>query len=125
MADKAYINNSFLGKKITIVDNRTRKEFDGATPYGSPRSGHIPDSIHIHWPEFFKADGTLKTLSALNSLLSKNSIRPDQGVVVYCTGGVRSGMAYFVFRYLGFEVRNYDGSWWDWSQSSLPVEHTG
>ena len=125
MADKAYINNSFSGTKITIVDNRTRKEFDGATPYGSPRSGHIPNSIHIHWPEFFKADGTLKTLSALNSLLIKNSIRPDQGVVVYCTGGVRSGMAYFVFRYLGFEVRNYDGSWWDWSQSSLPVEHTG
>jgi len=125
IADKVYINNSFLDSKLSIIDNRTRKEFDGATPYGSPRSGHIPNSISIHWPEFFKRDGTLKSLQALNLLLSKNSIRSDQGIVVYCTGGVRSGMAYFVFRYLGYQVRNYDGSWWDWSQSSFPVENTG
>ena len=74
---------------------------------------------------FFQADGTLKTLPALNSLLSQNEIRPNQEIIVYCTGGVRSGMAYFVFRYLGFKVRNYDGSWWDWSRSSFPVEHSG
>ena len=37
--------------------------------------------------------------------------------------GVRSAMAYFVFRYLGFKVRNYDGSWWDWSHDpNLPIE---
>lgn len=125
IADKDMISKSFLNKDLFIVDNRTRKEFDGATPYGSPRSGHIPNAIHIHWSEFFQADGTLKTLPALNSLLSENKIRSNQGVIVYCTGGVRSAMAYFVFRYLGYEVSNYDGSWWDWSQSSFPVEHTG
>ena len=119
------INKIFLSNDFRIIDNRAQKEFDGATPYGSPTGGHIPNAIHIHWPEFFQADGTLKTLPALNSLLSQNEIRPNQEIIVYCTGGVRSGMAYFVFRYLGFKVRNYDGSWWDWSRSSFPVEHSG
>lgn len=124
MADKDLINKVYSLNNHVIIDNRTRKEFDGSTPYGSPRSGHIPNAIHIHWPEFFHADGTLKKLTDLNSLLSKNSIRADQKIIVYCTGGVRSAMAYFVFRHLGYDVKNYDGSWWDWSLSSFPVEHT-
>ena len=122
IADKQLIKKVILDKNFSIIDNRKRKEFEGATPYGSPRGGHIPNAIHIHWPEFFQADGNLKSLPALNSLLNQNGIRPDQEVIVYCTGGVRSAMAYFVFRYLGYKVRNYDGSWWDWSQSSFPVE---
>ena len=122
IADKQLINKIYLSKNFKIIDNRTRKEFEGATPYGSLRSGHIPNAIHIHWPEFFQKNGNLKKLTDLNAILSQNKITPEQKIIVYCTGGVRSSMAYFVFRYLGFKVRNYDGSWWDWSQSSLPVE---
>jgi len=56
-------------------------------------------------------------------ILNKFDITYKKEVVVYCTGGVRSSMAYFVLRNLGFKVRNYDGSWWDWSQNEkLPVE---
>jgi thiosulfate/3-mercaptopyruvate sulfurtransferase len=122
VADKLLIKKVLSDKNFKIIDNRIRKEFDGTTPYGSPRGGHIPNAIHIHWPEFFQTNGNLKTLPALNSLLDLNKIHPDQEIIVYCTGGVRSAMAYFVFRYMGYKVRNYDGSWWDWSQSSLPIE---
>lgn len=125
IADKLLIKNILLDNNFKIIDNRIKKEFDGATPYGSTRGGHIPNAIHIHWPEFYQADGSLKTLPALNSLLDQNGIRPNQEVIVYCTGGVRSAMAYFVFRYMGYKVRNYDGSWWDWSQSSFPIEVNG
>ena len=122
IADKILIKKVLLDKNFMIIDNRIRKEFDGTTPYGTPRGGHIPNAIHIHWPKFFQTNGNLKTLAALNSILDQNGIRPDQEIIVYCTGGVRSAMAYFVFRYMGYKVRNYDGSWWDWSQSSLPIE---
>ncbi len=122
IADKHLINKRFLSTDYSIVDNRTRREFDGSTPYGSPRGGHIPNAIHIHWPEFFQHDGNLKTMVDLDLLLKKNNIQPNKEIIVYCTGGVRSAMAYFVFRVLGYKVRNYDGSWWDWSQSSFPVE---
>ncbi|MGY8761452.1 MAG: sulfurtransferase [Nitrospinaceae bacterium] len=125
IADKTLIKKVLLDKNFRIIDNRIRKEFDGTTPYGSPRGGHIPNAIHIHWPKFFQTNGNLKTLPALNSLLDQNGIRPDQEIIVYCTGGVRSAMAYFVFRYMGFKVRNYDGSWWDWSRSSFPIEVNG
>ena len=56
-------------------------------------------------------------------MLNQQGITQDREVVVYCTGGVRSAMGYFVLKYLGYSVRNYDGSWWDWSlDASLPVE---
>ena len=68
----------------------------------------------------------LKTANELSRLLEKEGVLYGKEIVVYCTGGVRSAMAYFVFRYLGFRVRNYDGSWWDWSQDfKLPIEISG
>ncbi|MFQ5671648.1 MAG: sulfurtransferase [Nitrospinales bacterium] len=122
-ADRDWILQRLGSPALALVDNRDHKEFEGATPYGSPRGGHIPGAIHIDWRAFFTSRGLLKNRSALLDLLKGYGIRRDRDVVVYCTGGVRSGMAFFVFRYLGFNVRNYDGSWWDWSaHRSLPVE---
>jgi thiosulfate/3-mercaptopyruvate sulfurtransferase len=126
IADKILIKKVLMNKKYVLIDNRTQKEFQGATPYGSGRGGHIPNAKHIHWPIFFKKDGTLKSATDLSHLLQNFGVQQDQEVIVYCTGGVRSAMAYFVFRYLGFKVRNYDGSWWDWSQdTNLPIENSG
>ena len=126
IADKYLINKVLSNKNYVLIDNRTQKEYHGAIPYGSPRGGHIPNAIHIHWPDFFNKDGTLKSTADLSHLIQKAGIQIDQEIIVYCTGGVRSAMAYFVFRYLGFKVRNYDGSWWDWSQDpNLPIETSG
>ena len=123
IADKQLIYSILNNTNYILIDNRTQKEYHGAVPYGSPRGGHIPNAMHIHWPDFFNKDGLLKSKPDLSSLIKKAGIQPHQEIIVYCTGGVRSAMAYFVFRYLGFKVRNYDGSWWDWSQDpNLPIE---
>ena len=123
LADQNWIAARLGTQDIALIDNREKHEFDGATPYGSPRGGHIPGALHIDWREFFTSDGNLKPRETLNSLLKSKSIQSDQKIVVYCTGGVRSAMAYFVFRHLGYKVRNYDGSWWDWSHNpKLPIE---
>jgi thiosulfate/3-mercaptopyruvate sulfurtransferase len=123
LANQSWIASRLGSKSIVLIDNREKHEFDGATPYGSSRGGHIPGALHIDWREFFKSDGTLKPREALNSLLKSKNIQSNQEIVVYCTGGVRSAMAYFVFRHLGYKVRNYDGSWWDWSHNpKLPIE---
>ncbi|NIQ00886.1 MAG: hypothetical protein GWM98_11085 [Nitrospinaceae bacterium] len=122
-ADQKWIAQRLGSPEIALIDNREKHEFEGATPYGSPRGGHIPGAIHIDWREFFRQDGTVKNRKQLKALLQTYSIREDQEIVVYCTGGVRSAMAFFVFHYLGYQVRNYDGSWWDWSHSPhLPIK---
>ena len=124
--DKVSATGSWIHEnlgRLAVIDNRTKKEYEGATPYGSARGGHIPKAIHIPWERFFTQSGVLKNKQDLSALLEKNGIHSDQEIVVYCTGGVRSGMAYYAFRSLGVSVRNYDGSWWDWSfHSELPVE---
>ena len=122
-ADHEWISKRLGSSSMVLVDNRNLKEYKGATPYGSKRGGHIPGAIHVDWQEFFTDKGFLKDRKVLKNLLKRFGIRRDQDIVVYCTGGVRSGMAYFVFKYLGFKARNYDGSWWDWSNNpSLPAE---
>ena len=123
LADQSWIASRLGSQTIALIDNRERNEFDGATPYGSSRGGHIPGALHIDWREFFTSDGQLKPRETLDSLLKLKGVQPNQEIVVYCTGGVRSAMAYFVFRHLGYKVRNYDGSWWDWSHNpKLPIE---
>jgi len=123
LADQQWIMKRIGSKTLAIIDNRTSDEFHGASPYGSSRGGHIPNAVHIHWPDFFSSEGFMKSKKELLIILNKFDITYKKEVVVYCTGGVRSSMAYFVLRNLGYKVRNYDGSWWDWSQNEkLPVE---
>ena len=123
LANQSWIASRLGSQDIALIDNREKYEFDGATPYGSSQGGHIPGALHIDWREFFESNGDLKPREALDSLLQSKGVRSNQEIVVYCTGGVRSAMAYFVFRHLGYKVRNYDGSWWDWSHNpKLPIE---
>ena len=125
LARQDWIRDRLAHADLKIIDNRTREEFKGETPYGSPRGGHIPGALSIPWQEFFTEEGRLKPPETLALLLKNQGIQPGQEIVVYCTGGVRSAMAFFVFRYLGYSVRNYDGSWWDWSRNpALPVENS-
>lgn len=124
VADFYWIRSRLGSKEVLIIDNREKSEFEGATPYGSPRGGHIPSAIHLDWREFFTQDGTLKNKTELGKIMRRYGINQKQEIMVYCTGGVRSAMAYFVFRTLGMKVRNYDGSWWDWSHNpAAPIEN--
>jgi thiosulfate/3-mercaptopyruvate sulfurtransferase len=122
-ADQKMIMKKLGSNNFTLIDNRTWEEYYGDSPYGSPRGGHIPTAVHIHWPDFFLSNGHMKSKPDLLNILNKFNITFEKEVVVYCTGGIRSAMAYFVLRHLGYKVRNYDGSWWDWSQNpKLPIE---
>ena len=125
VANQQWIIKRLASKTLSIIDNRTREEYKGDKPYGSPRGGHIPGAVNIHWPEFFLPNGQMKSKPELLNILNHFNITYEKEVIVYCTGGVRSAMAYFVLRSLGYKVRNYDGSWWDWSQNpKLPVQNS-
>lgn len=106
----------------SIVDVRTRAEFDGGTPYWSSRGGHIPGAQWLYWKHLIRADGQLKSVDELRKLFRKAGIDQERPVVTYCTGGVRSAFVVAALTQAGIPAINYDGSWWDWSARPLPVE---
>lgn len=106
-----------------LLDVRTFQEYSGEWFYDQPplsnqRTGHIPNAVHIDHLKTLNEDGTFKSLDELQALYTSQGITADQEIITYCTIGARSGYSWFVLKYLlGYpNVRNYDGSWSEWSQ---------
>jgi thiosulfate/3-mercaptopyruvate sulfurtransferase len=109
---------------LKILDARSLEEFLGKEVSGIPRPGHIPSAIHVAWNGFLNANATVKDLSSIKASLQEKGLEPENDIVCYCTGGVRSAWLYFVLKLAGYRnVRNYPGSWWEWSRDfACPVE---
>jgi thiosulfate/3-mercaptopyruvate sulfurtransferase len=45
-------------------------------------------------------------------------------VVAYCHSGSRSAAAVQILRGVGYDARNYSGSWHEWSRTDLPLENS-
>lgn len=107
-----------------ILDARSLEEYLGKEVSGIPRPGHIPSAIHVAWNVFLNNNATVKDLSTIKAGLEEKGVEPDKEIVCYCTGGVRSSWLYFVLKLVGYQkVRNYPGSWWEWSRDfACPVE---
>lgn len=108
-----------------LLDVRTVQEYSGEVfmlkpPEGTERAGHIPGAVHVEHLLTLKEDGTFKSMEALQALFSSKGVTADKDVFPYCAIGARSACIWFVLKYLlGYpEVRNYDGSWNEWSRLS-------
>ena len=102
---------------IVLIDTREEREYNGQTPYGEKRGGHIPGAIHLYFKEFLSTDGALLPRDELERMLNAQGITPETTIIAYCTGGVRSAWVTSVLFELGFSVRNYAGSTWEWAAS--------
>ena len=113
---------------LVIIDTREPREFAGKTPYGEQRGGHIPGAINLYFKDFLAADGTLLSPQTLLTKLRDVGVTPNTPIVVYCTGGIRSSWLTSVLVTLGFQVKNYAGSMWEWSaggEEGYPLEREG
>jgi thiosulfate/3-mercaptopyruvate sulfurtransferase len=118
-------NDSVMGKVSDriLLDVRAPQEYNGEwffnqPPQGTERAGHIPGAVHIDHVLTLNEDGTFKSRDELQTLFSSKGITPEKEVFPYCAIGGRSGYTWFVLKYLlGYpNVRNYDGSWNEWSR---------
>jgi thiosulfate/3-mercaptopyruvate sulfurtransferase len=109
----------------SLVDTREPREFEGQTPYGEVRGGHVPGAVNVHYRRLLTPSGHLRSRQSILDELAKVGVTPDRPVVAYCTGGVRSGWFVAVLWDLGFvDVRNYAGSMWEWAaapESEYPL----
>mgnify|MGYP000143717646 FL=1 len=115
----------------TLLDARTPQEYRGEIfmmkpPEGTERAGHIPGAINIEHILALNEDGTFKSVAALNALYKARGITADKEVFTYCAIGARSACTWFVLKYLlGYpHVRNYDGSWNEWSRLPQSIVST-
>jgi thiosulfate/3-mercaptopyruvate sulfurtransferase len=101
--------------EVTIVDVRDANEYDGSLGYScDPRQGHIPGAINL-------PVGDLLALSEADVRV-RLGVPEGAEVIVYCHSGSRSSVATQVLRSQGYNARNYEGSWHEWSRTELPLE---
>ncbi|MBC8130590.1 MAG: sulfurtransferase [Rhizobiaceae bacterium] len=107
-----------------IVDIRSKDEFSGKifAPEGSQelsvRAGHVPNAINVPWGTAVAEDGTFKPADELKAIYAEKGIDGSKPVIVYCRIGERSSHTWFLLtKILGYDVRNYDGSWTEYGNS--------
>ena len=101
--------------EVTVLDVRSPAEYAGlAGADCDPRQGHIPGARNVDVYRLMK--------------MTPDEIRAELGleegaeVVTYCHSGSRSQFAAQVLGGIGYDARNYVGSWHEWSRTDLPIE---
>ena len=104
---------------LTLLDVRNTDEFTGKRGYPcDPRQGRIPGARHVPVDELFAAAGEPLPGDHLRA-----RIGDAEEIVAYCHSGSRSSLATLALRSAGYRVRNYAGSWHEWSRhDELPLQ---
>lgn len=81
------------------------------------RKGHIKGSLSRFWGEDLTVDGLWKEKAELRAAYEKLGVTPDKQIITTCGQGQMSAHTYFTLKYLlGYPyVKNYDGSFNEWS----------
>jgi thiosulfate/3-mercaptopyruvate sulfurtransferase len=115
-----------------LVDIRSSDEFTGKifAPAGvqetAIRAGHIPGAVNVPWGQAVAEDGTFKSPEELKKVYAAVGIDGKKPIITYCRIGERSSHTWFALsKILGYNVRNYDGSWTEYGNSvGNPVINT-
>ncbi len=104
--------------EVRLVDVRTPEEFAGQILYGESRPGRLPGALSFFYGNLLDQAGSLLPREQIEQQLLQAGICRDQPMIAYCSGGIRAAWFTCVLVDLGFEVRNYAGSMWEWSAGS-------
>lgn len=111
------------GDSFSLLDTREPEEYDGTKVYGEARLGRIPGSKNIFFLNFLDEEGMVKSKEEVDSMLLKSHIDTSKTIATYCTGGIRSALAWVALTMYGYDSANYDSSFAGWAiRTDLPVE---
>jgi len=103
----------------TIIDARLPQFYNG-NGGGYPRPGRIPTAVNVPL-SLVSEGGLLRTPDELRTLFESAGVKRGQPVITYCHIGQQASLLWFVARELGYDVRLFDGSFQQWSGTTLPL----
>lgn len=101
-----------------LIDSRPAADF---------ASGHIPGARNVFWSGALASGDVpvLRPVAEIERMYASAGTAGGSTVVTYCNSGVQAAYGYFTLKYLGFNVRLYDGSFSEWSKApGAEVEKT-
>ena len=102
-----------LGRRIQRQDLRAQRRARLAV-----RAGHVPGAVNVTWSKLVAEDGTFKSAEELKAIYQAAGVDGSKPVITYCRIGERSSHSWFALsKLLGYETRNYDGSWTEYGNS--------
>jgi len=125
IVDAEWVHARLNDPQVAILDARPPAEYTGETPgEGVTRPGHIPGARNVFWQTLVESPEmpTLKSDAELRQIFREAGVDDDDTIVAYCRTGGQASFLYTVARYLGYDVKLYDGSYVDWSATDYPVE---
>lgn len=114
---------------VKLVDIRSNDEYTGKVfaPEGvkelAVRAGHVPGAVNVPWGKIVAEDGTFKPVDQIKAIYAEQGIDGSKPVITYCRIGERSSHTWFALKkLLGYDARNYDGSWTEYGNAvGVPV----
>lgn len=104
-------------KTYQLIDARSKPRFDGVAPEPRKgiRSGHVPGSKCIPFPQMLDGSQTLLPVDELRKRFDQEGIAVEGPVVTSCGTGVTACILAMGLHRLGkTDVAVYDGSWTEW-----------
>ncbi|CAH8356237.1 unnamed protein product [Eruca vesicaria subsp. sativa] len=121
------VKNNMEDQTYQHVDARSKARFDGTAPEPRKgiRSGHIPGSKCVPYPQLFdSASQTMLPAEDLKKRFEQEDISLDKPIMASCGTGVTACILAMGLHRVGkTDVPVYDGSWIEWAtQPDLPME---
>ncbi len=102
----------------TLLDVRSAADFSGE------KGSHIPGAANAFWmdTQMSRENQTLKSEDEMRKFFETAGVKPGSKVVTYCNSGMQASQSYFTLKYLGYDVRMYDGSMSEWNAKGGPTQ---
>ena len=113
------------GGPTRILDVRSADEFVGVPGHGASRGGRIPGARNRLFSDFLRPDNTIRPAREALALVRGSGVEPSAVRAVYCQGGVRAALGWFVLHEVAGldQVRTYAASWEEWgNRDDVPIE---
>lgn len=106
---------------VALLDAREPEEFFGfRSGKGILVPGHIEGAANLCWFQLLQPveEPILWPEEELRAIFESAGARPGRMIVAYCRTGTEASLVYFAAKVLGYDVRFYDGSYFEWSREA-------